>query len=327
MAELKVCLIGCGDIFEKSHLEHWTNTPDAYIYSVVDIDEGRARRGMELSGAERRYADYRDALEEDVDIVDVCLPHHLHTTPTIDACRAGKHVLCEKPMTMAVSDADAMCRAAEENGVKLSIRHTLRYAPIHQEMKRRIAGGEVGTPYFGSCDMSGYITNERLAEYPYWYWLERRASGGGVLGAMGVHGIDVMLWMMAGRVRYACGVAASEMLEEDADVEDTAIAVAKLADGGVLRVTASWKRRRGDREPTEVHGKEGSLIARGDGLTLVRKDGSEEMCPVPPVERTITDDFVQAVLEDTEPPAPGHEVIESVKVLEGCHRTMLQDTD
>lgn len=327
MAKLKVCLIGCGDIFEKSHLEHWTNTPDACIHSVVDIDEERARRGMELSGAEKRYADYRDALGDAVDIVDICLPHHLHMAPTVDACRAGKHVLCEKPMTMTVSDADAMCRAAEESGVKLSIRHTLRYTPVHQEMKRRLAAGEIGTPYFGSCDMSGYATNERLAEYPYWHWLKRRESGGGVLGAMGVHGIDVMLWLMAGRVRYAYGVAASEMLEEDADVEDTAIAIAKLEDGGVLRVTASWKRRRGDREPTEIHGTEGSLIARGDVLTLVRKDGSEETCPVPPVEHTITDDFVRAVLKDIEPPAPGREVIESVKVLEGCYRTMLPDTD
>jgi predicted dehydrogenase len=107
----------------------------------------------------------------------------------------------------------------------------------------------------------------------------------------------------------------------EVDVEDTAALVVGLEGGGVLQVTATWTLR-GRRPPAEVQGSEGALFAEGPELTLVGADNNARSLPVPPVERTITDDFVEALRGNGPLPAPGRQVLESVKVLEACYRTI-----
>jgi len=277
-------------------------------------------------GADVWFTDYREAFDDPrVDAVDIALPHQLHAEATIAACRAKKPVLCEKPMAMRVADAMAMCEAAETAGVPLSIRHTLRYHPTYQEIKRRIQAGDVGDVLYGAIQCGGLIPNERLAALPYWHWFKRRSEGGGAIAGVGVHGVDVLLWLTDGKVSAAYSVGGRKMLAagfgEEADVEDTAAIVVGLQGGAVLQVTATWTLR-GPRPPVEIQGTQGALIAEGDGILQLSAEGTQTRLTVPPVHRMITDEFVSSLLQGTPLPAPGREVIESVKVLEACYRTI-----
>ena len=348
---LNICVIGCGDIFNISHIEHWEKNPHSRIYSVVDIDPAVARAAADQVGAETWYTDYEEALADPaVDAVDIALPHQLHRPATEAACAAGVPILCEKPMAMTVADGEAMIAAAARAGVPLSIRHTLRYDPVYQEMKRQIRAGAIGDPLFGSMRTGGLIPCERLAGLPYWHWFKNRAAGGGTIAGVGIHGVDVLLWLVEGTVKAAYGVGGRRMMDAgfpgdaDNDVEDTASLSIALEGGAVLNVIACWTLR-GPRPPAQVHGSEGALFALDDGLLLVAADGTETRLEVPAVERTITDDFVDYVLaqgsiaegnatatQESPPasespsgvalPAPAHEVIESVKVLEACYGTI-----
>ena len=109
--------------------------------------------------------------------------------------------------------------------------------------------------------------------------------------------------------------------DADNDVEDTASLSIALEGGCVLNVIACWTLR-GPRPPAQVHGSEGALFAMDDGLLHIAADGTESRVEVPAVTRTITDDFVAHVRDGAELPAPAAEVIESVKVLEACYRTI-----
>src|SRR4029079_1542459 len=88
---------------------------DVELTAIADIDERRARRAAEEFGAHHWYTDYRALLaRDDVHFVSLCLPHHLHRDVAIDAARAGKHVLCEKPLALDVGEAGAMIAAARQ---------------------------------------------------------------------------------------------------------------------------------------------------------------------------------------------------------------------
>ena len=328
MDPLNVCIVGCGDIVQISHIEHWENNAHSRIYSVVDIDPEVARSTAEQVGAEVWLTDFEEAFADPaVDIVDIALPHQLHRAAVEAACAVRKPILCEKPMAMNVADGQVMIEAAARAGVPLSIRHTARYEPVNVEMKRQIEAGAIGAPLFGSIRTGGLISCERLNGLPYWHWFKNRAAGGGTIAGVGVHGVDVLLWLAGGQVAAAYGVGGRHMMDAgfpddaDNDVEDTASLSIAMRGGCVLSVIAGWTLR-GPRPPTQIHGSEGALFATGDGLLLVGGDGAERPLDVPPVTRTITDDFVEHLRSGAPLPAPAHEVIESVKVLEACYRTI-----
>jgi len=326
MDQLNICVVGCGDIFEKSHIEHWENNPNSRIYSVVDIDPDVAKAAAERVNAEVWHTDYREAFADPkIDAVDIALQHQLHLDAVEAACHIPRPILCEKPMAMRVADAEEMNRLAASANVPLSIRHTLRYHPTYQEMRKRIQAGDIGEPIFGAVQCGGLISCERLASLPYWHWFKQRGEGGGAIAGVGVHGVDVLLWMVDGKVKSAWAAGGQKMLangfEEKLDVEDTAAIAVSLEGGAVLQVTATWALR-GSRPPAEVQGTEGALIVEADRIVHIAADGTQKRLEIPPIERTITDDFVDAVLHGAPLPAPGTEVIESVKVLEACYAAM-----
>lgn len=125
---VRIGLLGCGFI-GKVHAKAYAQIPDAKVVAVVDRDSGRAKEVAEELGAE--VVPVVDDLlsRQDIDMVDVCLPTYLHADHVIAAARAGKHVLCEKPMALSLEQADAMIEATEQAGVAFMVGHTLRFWP------------------------------------------------------------------------------------------------------------------------------------------------------------------------------------------------------
>jgi len=138
---LRAALIGCGNIGAGGHLPAYAHIPEAELVAVCDAVEELAHAAAERSGA-TVYTDYRRLLEqEDIEMVDICLPTYLHAQAVIAAMEAGKHVLCEKPMAHTLEAADAMIEAAQTNGVKLMIGQVRRFDHRYTSIKEQLDAG------------------------------------------------------------------------------------------------------------------------------------------------------------------------------------------
>lgn len=184
---VRVGIVGCG----------FMGTMHANVYSVLE--------GASLVGAwdrkPERAADFVgkwggvafpsfEALVEGVDVVDVCLPTHRHAEHSVQACRAGRHVMCEKPIALSLDDADAMAAAARENGVKMMVGHCIRFWPEYQELKRVCESGELGK--LTTLNLTRYGA---FPAYTVDLWAADPKKAGGGLD-MHIHDTDFALWLL-----------------------------------------------------------------------------------------------------------------------------------
>ena len=133
MKKIKVAVIGCGGI-SGAHIDAYIAHPQAEMYALCDINEERLNAKGKQYGITRLYTDYKKMFAElpELDAVSVCTWNSAHAECAIAALRAGKHVLCEKPMAVTLEECEAMLAAARESGKRLMIGHNQRLAPAQQ---------------------------------------------------------------------------------------------------------------------------------------------------------------------------------------------------
>jgi len=232
---LRAALIGCGNIGAGGHLPAYAHIPEAELVAVCDAVEELAHAAAERSGA-TVYTDYRRLLEqEDIEMVDICLPTYLHAQAVIAAMEAGKHVLCEKPMAHTLEAADAMIEAAQTNGVKLMIGQVRRFDHRYTSIKEQLDAGKVGRPVF--------IRRAERQFLPFppeaWQWDPRR--GGGVILDIGVHVTDLFRWYLGQEAVEVYAVARSvREAARAAGSYDHAFITCKFDGGGVGFAETSW---------------------------------------------------------------------------------------
>ena len=133
---------------------------------------------------------------EDIQAVYISTPVSTHAPLSIAAARAGKHILCEKPMALTVSDCEAMIEAAEEGGVVLQIGYMMRFHPAHQLIKKQVDSGDLGTLRFVHLERTTFIDflSADMPEHRKWF-IRPEDSGGGALMDLGSHLIDLLLYL------------------------------------------------------------------------------------------------------------------------------------
>ena len=140
---IKVGLIGCGKIGQVRHLPEYAANPNCKITALYDINLERAKALAEQYGA-AAYPSVEALLASDVDAVSVCSSNTSHAEIAIAALKAGKHVLCEKPMATTLEDCEAMVAAARAAGKHLMIGQNQRLAGAHKKAKELIEAGAIG---------------------------------------------------------------------------------------------------------------------------------------------------------------------------------------
>jgi len=233
--QIKVGLIGCGNIGAGGHLPAYAHVPEAELVAVCDAVGELAHAAAERSGA-AAYTDYRRLLErEDIRVVDICVPTYLHAQAAIAAIETGKHVLCEKPMVHTLEAADAMIKAAQKAGVKLMIGQVRRFDHRYTSIKAQLDAGKVGKPVF--------IRRAERQFLPFppdaWQWDPKR--GGGVILDIGVHATDLFRWFLDEDAVEVYAVAKSvREAAREAGSFDHAMITCKFDGGGVGFAEASW---------------------------------------------------------------------------------------
>ncbi len=226
------------------------------LVAVADVDEGRARRAAEEFGAASWYTDYRALLaRDDIQMVSLCLPHHLHKAVTIEAVRAGKHVLCEKPLALDVDEADAMIEAARDAGVRLGVIFQHRYDPPFRRLRRAVEEGAFGQILLGG--VFHRCRNQTADEFRD-TWRERvETVGGGVVTMQTIHFVDILLWCL-GPVKSV--MARVDALVLPRGIEDSGVALLRFQSGalGTVATTEAASTERISR--IEVHGTSGAAV-------------------------------------------------------------------
>ena len=241
-------MVGAGGIATSAHLPAYRKLADVELVGIADVRRDRADRAAQQFGVARAFADVDEMLTATrPDAVSVCTPNQAHRTAVLAALAAGSHVLCEKPLAAGVTDAAAMAAAAAATGRILTVGQHYRFTAEARVARAMAAAGEVGHVYYGRAQAI------RRRGTPGWGVFHRREhSGGGPLLDIGVHVLDLALYLMdfpapvevlgtAGARLVGRGTANTMgPLPGDADVEDFAAGLIRFADGAALLLEASW---------------------------------------------------------------------------------------
>ncbi len=237
-------------------------TPQA----IASANPERARRVAAAHQLPEAYDSWRELIASPtVDIVSICTPPHLHAEIAIAALAAGKHVICEKPTALAVDEAEAMLAAAQAAPDRLAIMdHELRFHPQRLHLRQLIKEGYVGSVLQARFDRLG---GDRLDPQQPWTWWSDAAQGGGMLGALGSHLIDLARWLI-GRIEaltaqlqigHLYRTDPSSGFQRQVTADDHADLLLRFANGALGSITVSGLTPGGYGMSILVVGTEGAL--------------------------------------------------------------------
>ena len=222
-APLGVGLIGCGE-FAFYCWEAFSQLGDVRLVAAADVSDATANRFVDRFGGEAVEDPQAVAARGDVDIVYIATPPSSHYDLTMSAIRAGKHVLCEKPLAMNLSQADEMLAAAARAGVILPVNYVMRYNPVTDAVKAVIESGVLGKVLFAR-----FTNCARDTKLPPEHWFWDRSVSGGIFIEHGVHFFDLYShWLGGGRV-----IAAHAELRDPAGQEDRVMCTVRHDSGAI----------------------------------------------------------------------------------------------
>ena len=283
---IKVGLIGAGGI-ASAHIKGYQQHADRIgVTAIADAVEDTAKkRGEELGAA--AYTDYRDMLaNEELDAVDICLPHHLHRDAIIAAAEAGKHILCEKPLCLSAEEAADVRKAVTESGVTLMCAHNQLFMPAVAKARELLQAGTIGTVYEVRTTDSFY--NDFDPSSMGWR-ASSKTSGGGELIDTGYHPTYLMLHLAGGLPVEATAMLSTHRLKF-MEGEDSAQVLIRFDNGVVGQLVTSWAYQpAAGTERFSAVGELGSLTSDGTTLSYSLRSGETETFEFEPVDTFVAE--------------------------------------
>ena len=231
---INVAIVGTGNI-AHAHVKAYLMFPErCRIAALVDIIPEKARRMKEQYHLDAEvYDNHLDILDLDLDLVDVCTPPYVHAEISINALKHGKNVVCEKPMAASLEECDAMLKARDESGKKLSIIAQNRFRVPIRNLKALLDSGMAGRVRHAQIDSLWFRGH---SYYDLWWRGTWEKEGGGCTLNHAVHHIDMLGWMMGMPERVTSVLANTG--HDNAEVEDLSVSVMEYP-GALATVTAS----------------------------------------------------------------------------------------
>lgn len=191
MATMKIAVIGCGTIANSAHIPSYMNNKEVEIKYFCDIILSKAEACVEKYKCGKAVEDYHVVLADpEIEAVSVCTPNKMHSIIAIDALKAGKNVLCEKPAARVYSEALAMQQAQHETGKVLNIGVVNRFNSAVNRLREIIQSGDLGEIYHVYVSFRAHRSIPGLGGA----FTTKEISGGGVLIDWGVHYLDIVMY-------------------------------------------------------------------------------------------------------------------------------------
>jgi myo-inositol 2-dehydrogenase/D-chiro-inositol 1-dehydrogenase len=243
----------------------------AEVVAIASPTPGNAERLAKRYGIPRWFTDHHALLAEpDIEMVTISAPNRLHCSLTLDIARAGKHVVCEKPLCMTMEEADLMIDTCRGQGVLLMYAEELFFAPKYVKAKQMADQGAFGDVYLVKQ------SEKHFGPHGDWFW-DVEQSGGGVLMDMGCHGAAFASWFLdRPELVSVTAQLGTYVHQERTRGDDNAFVILEFAGGKVALVENSWARQGGMDDRMEVYGSGGLAYANllmGNALTAFSEPG------------------------------------------------------
>ena len=254
-------IVGCGSVSEF-HAKAIDSIAEAELTGACSASAQSLARFIERHPGIRPFDSFEAMIAcPDIDAVCLCTPSGLHTSQAIAAMRAGKHVVCEKPMSLTLEEADALIATAARTGAKVCVISQFRFSPAVQEIRRAIDAGAFGKIVCGTLSMPYYRSQEYYASAS---WRGTWAmDGGGALMNQGIHGVDVFRFLMGPVKRVS---AVTRTLTRHMETEDSAVAALEFTSGALGTIQASTTAYPGYPRRIEIFGERGSVALEEDSI-------------------------------------------------------------
>ena len=341
MSKVKVAVIGCGTIANSAHIPSYTNNPDAEIKYFCDIIPERAQAAAEKYGSGIVIEDYHVALNDpEVEAVSVCTPNRMHSVIAIDALRAGKNVLCEKPAARTYAEALEMQKVQHETGKVLNIGVVNRFNDGVNVIKNIIDSGELGEVFHVYASFRAYRSIPGLGGD----FTTKAVAGGGALIDWGVHYLDIVM--------YCCGDPTPKTVSGETfcklgknmkdyvythmwagppkydgtyDVDDSVTALIRTA-GPVITVHGAWAQNIGENECyIDFMGDKGGIrLQYGANFTLYTSKNGALFNSTPtytsrPHFQTEIDSFIRCIRTGEKLPSHIDNAVITSKIMQGIY--------
>lgn len=329
---LKIGIIGCGKITEVRHAPEYAENPNCQLVAFFDVVPERAKALAEQYGGVA-YDSIEALLASDVDAVSVCVANAYHAQTSIQALKAGKHVLCEKPMATTPEDCEAMVAAAKAAGKFLMIGQNQRLAKAHVKAREIIESGEMGKvitfeTHFAHPGPEGW-TGVRDS----WFF-DKKVASFGVMADLGVHKTDLIHYLTGKKiVRTSAVLATLNKTFSDGrpiTVDDNAYAIYTMEDGVVGTMHVSWTNYGNENNSTKMYMEGGVLRMYDDpkySLIVEKRDGevipyeldlltsNKEQTSGGRTSTGVIDAFVESIITNTPPAISGESAMHAMKVV------------
>ncbi len=328
--KIKVAVIGCGSISEFRHAPEYKANKNVEIVGFCDPLIERAEKLAEKFGG-GIFTDYREVLNvKEIDAVSVCTANSTHAAITIDALKAGKHVLCEKPMATSLDDAESMIQAASHSGKVLMIGHNQRFEPAHIKAKEILKSGELGKVLtfrtnFGHAGPEGWSADKGINT---WFF-NKNSAFVGTLGDLGIHKADLIRWLIDDEIDEVTSFLATRDKKDDSgnliNVEDNAICLVRSHNGIIGSISSSWTNYGNMVNSVELNCENGIIKINCNPeyeIVVEKRDGEERFYKIKEnkvngfhTDSEIINSFVDSIVNGTEPEISGKEGFEALSII------------
>ncbi len=344
MSILKVGIVGVGGI-SRTHMPGWAASEEAEVVAGSDISNEALEQWGALHNVKRLTTNADELFSDpDIDIIDLCVPNMYHAPLAVAALEAGKHVICEKPLAPTPEDIKKMIAARDKSGKQLMTAQHFRFAGVSQAMKAEIDTGTLGDVYHAR----GWMLR-RNGLIPTATFIEKKHSGGGPCIDIGVHILDLTLWMMGNpRPVTVSGVADARLahlpgafatwregpIPSTFDVEDYAVAFVRFETGATLVLEVSWLLHhdiRGEDMQAWIYGDAGGChwpsaqfldtnytTRQFNNRTLQLTQDKMEPHALECVE------FAKAIAAGAPSPVPAEQSLQVLAILDGIYRSQAE---
>lgn len=336
MSTINVGIIGTGGIAVNRHMPALSALPDTRILAVCDVNQRSVDAAAQQFSVDHVYDDYRKMLElPDLHAVHICTPNYLHVQPAVDAFDAGMHVMVEKPIARNATEGALIVEAAKRTGKKLMIAQCMRFTAETQFLKRCIDAGDLGEIYFSR------VWALRRRGVPSWgVFTDKEKQGGGPLIDIGVHMLDMALYLMGHpKPIAASGIAYTKIGNtpnhagrwgmwdhKNYTVEDFAAGFVRLDNGASIVIESSFAANIAeDRMNVSLLGTKGGaetnpikLLGEDKGAVL---DITPSFLPTVNMYEAEIRGFYDSIINDTEPPVTGEQALNVMKILDALYRS------
>ncbi len=270
---LRIGLIGAGWI-STVHYDAFKAIGNCEVIAQADPDKARHKEFIKERPIPSYHKSHLEMIQRrDIDVVTVAVPNNLHAPLAIDALKAGKHVIVEKPLCLTIAEAEEIQYWSQKKGRVVGYAEELCYVPKFVRMKQIADEGGAGDIYMvKQCE-------KHAGPYSPWFWTVEQA-GGGILMDMGCHAIEFCRWFMGKKPVKSVTAHCGRYLHTWAPVEDHVILTMEFTDGTLAHVESSWALQGGMASTAEAYGTQGVLygdLLQGMGLQVYSQQGYPPM--------------------------------------------------